>query len=193
MATEGFDRGVIVADDSALMRDNVRSALGEPWRVFVAANGIEAVQYARVMRAALVLLDVRMPRMDGLDACAQIRVLPHYATTPIVMLTAYDDEDMRRRAKLAGATALFRKPFTIGRLRADLLPLLGGGLSAALRDRADPSRVTRQPDRPSLPADDLTRNSVVMEVCRDVEAAIAPRGYANVAEALAALRALSRR
>jgi two-component system chemotaxis response regulator CheY len=193
VATEDFDRGVIVADDSALMRDNVRSALGEPWRVFVVANGVEAVQYARITRAALVLLDVRMPRMDGLDACAQIRAMPNYATTPIVMLTAYDDEDMRRRARLAGATTLFRKPFTIGRLRADLLPLLGGGLHAALRDQVDPSRVVRRNDRPILPADDLTRNSAELAVCRDVEAAIAPRGYANVAEALAALRALSKR
>src|SRR5208282_3816277 len=106
LPTEAFDRGVIVADDSALMRDNVRSALGAPWRVFVAANGIEAVQYAASMRAALVVLDVRMPRMDGLDACALIRALPHYETTPIVMLTAYDDYDMRRRARQAGATKL---------------------------------------------------------------------------------------
>src|SRR5665213_2012408 len=121
MPTEGFDHGVIVADDSALMRDNVRSALGAPWRVFLAGNGLEAVQYASSMRAALVMLDFRMPRMDGLDACARIRALPHYATTPIVMLTAYDDEDMRHRAKQAGATTLFRKPFTIATLRAGLL------------------------------------------------------------------------
>ena len=65
-----MQRGVIVADDSIIIRDNVRAALGEPWRIFLAANGAEAVEYARGIKAELVLLDFRMPRMDGLDACS---------------------------------------------------------------------------------------------------------------------------
>src|ERR1700739_546991 len=112
---------VIVADDSPIIRDNVRVALGVPWRVFLAADGAEAVEYARTISAELVLLDFSMPRRDGLDACAVIRTMPHYASVPIVLLTAYDSGDLRRRASRAGATAVFAKPFTIDDLRDAVL------------------------------------------------------------------------
>jgi CheY-like chemotaxis protein len=175
------------------MRDNVRSALGPPWRVFLAGNGLEALQYASSMRAALVMLDFRMPRMDGLDACARIRALPHYATTPIVMLTAYDDEDMRQRAKQAGATTLFRKPFTIATLRAGLAPLLAASVDAAARGTGSQARADRRFDLAFSDNSWLTRDHEVLGVCREAESVVPPRRYANVAEAAAALRELSRR
>jgi len=191
MPAEGFDHGIIVADDSGLIRDNVRSALGPPWRIFVAANGIEALQYASSMHAVLVLLYVRMPQMDGLTACARIRQLPHYATTPIVMLTAYDDEDMRRRAQQAGATKLLRKPFTIDRLRADLAPLLAGNLAAAASGPV--GRTGRPSERDPIRANEFTRDQEVLGVCRDAEAVVDPRRYVDAAEVVAASRALPRR
>ena len=124
-------RGVIVADDSIIIRDNVRAALGEPWRIFLAADGVEAVEYARGMNAELVLLDFQMPRLDGVDTCALIRSLPNYAAVPIVLLTAYDSVDLRRRAAQAGATAVFSKPFSATALRAAVLPLIALGRDAA--------------------------------------------------------------
>jgi DNA-binding response OmpR family regulator len=191
MSTEAFSHGVIVADDSAQIRDNVRSALGPPWHVFMAANGIEAVQYASSIHAVLVLLDVSMPRMDGLDACARIRTMPHYETTPIVMLTAYDDEDMRRRARFAGATTLFRKPFTIDSLRAGLAPFLDASLDAVSRHQTAQSRDSAQPGRTSLSSDGLTRDQRALKVTRQAEASVVSRSYINVAAA--ALRELSKR
>ena len=96
MQPSDVQRGVIVADDSIIIRDNMRAALGEPWRIFLAADGVEAIEYARGMNAELVMLDFHMPRMDGVDTCALIRSLPNYASVPIVLLTAYDSVDLRR-------------------------------------------------------------------------------------------------
>ena len=61
--------------------------------------------------ARLVILDFKMPRLDGFAACAQIRHLPGYADVPIAMLTAFDDEEARAAARRAGVTAFLAKPF----------------------------------------------------------------------------------
>ena len=83
-------------------------------------DGLEAVELASQTLATLVLLDLRMPKMDGIEACQQIRALPRYATVPIVILTVFDGDGMKRRALRAGATAFLGKPFS----RAVLLAAL---------------------------------------------------------------------
>ena len=95
---------VVVADDEALIRDSFRLLLepepGIDW-VGEASNGREAVQRARQLRPDVVLMDVRMPLMDGLDATRAITAagLP----TRILVLTTYDSDMYLYRAILAGA------------------------------------------------------------------------------------------
>jgi CheY-like chemotaxis protein len=119
MHTEPFDQSFIIADNDSTMRGILRSVLQEPRRaVFLAADGLEAVEYAEHVVADLILLDVRMPKLDGLDACARIRDMPRYKSVPIMILSAYDNEVARRKAKRLGATAFVAKPFsTDGLLR----------------------------------------------------------------------------
>lgn len=124
MPSEAVSHGVIVADDSSIVRLNLRAALGDHWHVFLARNGEEACAFARGMAAALVVLDYRMSGIDGLAACRLIRALPRYAGVPIVILTAYDNLDLRRQAAEAGAAAVFPKPFTTTALRDGLMPLI---------------------------------------------------------------------
>jgi CheY-like chemotaxis protein len=64
--------------------------------------------------------------MDGIEACQQIRALPRYAAVPIVLLTVFDVEGMKRRALRAGASAFLSKPFSRGALLAALGPLIAG-------------------------------------------------------------------
>jgi CheY-like chemotaxis protein len=105
-------RGVILADNDGLMRGVIRSVLVRVEQlVFPAADGVEAVALARQFRARLVMLDVAMPRLNGLLACEAIRGLPGYANVPIVMLTAYNDAPMRHAAKRLGANDFITKPF----------------------------------------------------------------------------------
>jgi two-component system chemotaxis response regulator CheY len=182
-------RGVIVADDSIIIRDNVRAALGEPYRIFLAADGVEALEYARGMKAELVLLDFHMPRLDGVDTCVLLRKLPDYASVPIVLLTAYDSVDLRRRAAHAGATAVFSKPFSANVLRAGVLPLIALGRDAA-QARGLP---VMRPTPAAQESDDLAAGRDVLAVYRKVEAAADPHRYPSFSETMAARRMKSRR
>jgi DNA-binding response OmpR family regulator len=80
-------------------------------RVFVAADGVEAVTLAGQLKARLVLLDIGMPNLSGLLTLEAIRALPGYANVPIVMLTGYSGERMRMAAMELGANDFITKPF----------------------------------------------------------------------------------
>jgi CheY-like chemotaxis protein len=184
-------RGVIAADDSIIIRDNVRGALGGPWQVFLAVDGAEAIEYARRLTAQLVLLDLRMPRVDGIAACACIRNLPGYADVPIMLLTAYDSPELRRRAKSAGATDIFAKPFTAAALQQR---------AAALMASFQPGVARAGPAMPPLglaetdsPLDALAAGREVLAVHRQVEEAARQRPNISFAEIMAAWRAQARR
>jgi CheY-like chemotaxis protein len=186
-------RGVIVADDSIIIRDNVRVALGEPWHIFLAVDGVEAVEFARGVTAELVLLDFQMPRMDGLDTCALIRNLPNYGSVPIVLLTAYDSVDLRRRAGHAGATAVFPKPFSANALRAGVLPLIALGRDAARAPGPSGLSAAPPPAPDAEASGELEAGRDILAVYRKVEAAIDPRRYASFVEIMAARHMKARR
>ena len=127
-----IDQHIIIADNDSSIRGILRSVLDHPRRaLYLAANGLEAVEFAQHLNANLVLLDMRMPQLDGLEACARIRQVPRYADIPIVILTAFDNDVVRRKAQRAGATAFWVKPFTTEALLRNLAPLiqLGGDVT----------------------------------------------------------------
>ncbi len=121
--------GVIVAEDNGAWRDILRTFLMDcGLLVLLVRDGAEAVELASSTSARLVLLDVRMPRMDGLQACAHIRGLPGYACVPIVMLSGYGNTATRAAAEQVGANLFLTKPISNFALRQAILPLLGVGL-----------------------------------------------------------------
>jgi two-component system chemotaxis response regulator CheY len=125
LAIEPLDETVIIADNDAMMRGLLRTALEQPRRtLLLCADGFEAVELANQTLATLVLLDLRMPRVDGIEACLRIRQLPRYASVPIVILTVFDGDVLRRRALRAGATAFVGKPFSRGALLQVVSPLI---------------------------------------------------------------------
>jgi CheY-like chemotaxis protein len=185
MQPGALQRGVVAADDSVIIRSNVRVALGNLWHVFLAIDGAEAIEYARQFDAELVVLDVRMPNVDGLDACAIIRNLPRYRSVPIVLLTAYDNDDLRRRASYAGATEIFPKPFSAAALRQRALTLVGSARAPSQDEPSDPSA--------DPPWNGLSAGRDVLEVHRQVEAAAKQGRQASFREIMAAWRAGTRR
>ena len=104
---------ILIVDDELPILDLVRFTLEDAEvRVVEASDGVEALALARRVRPDLILLDVHMPRLDGLEACRQIRREPALARTPIVMLTAAGQEADRARGREAGADEYLTKPFS---------------------------------------------------------------------------------
>ena len=127
LAIEPFEETVIVADNDSMMRGLLRTALEQPKRtLLLCADGLEALELAHQTLATLVLLDLRMPRIDGIEACLRIRQLPRYGSVPIVILTVFDGETLRQRALRAGASAFLGKPFSREVLLREINPLIAG-------------------------------------------------------------------
>ena len=108
------DRVVLIVDDDPFIRRLIVTTL-EGVSTFVlheASDGAEAVQTARREGPRLVFLDIDMPRLDGIEACRQMRSEATMAGAKIVMLTASVDDSARARAAEAGADRFLTKPFS---------------------------------------------------------------------------------
>jgi two-component system sensor histidine kinase/response regulator len=107
--SRGF--AVLVVDDSEDNRFAARAALaGQRYEVVEAVGGAEAIAIFEAARPDCILLDVRMPDMDGFEVCARIRALPHGLETPIIFLTGLRDLETFDRALSAGGTDYLTKP-----------------------------------------------------------------------------------
>lgn len=102
---------ILVVDDNAENRALAQAALDDEGYVTVlAADGADGIAAFAAERPDCVLLDVRMPGMDGFAVCARIRALPNGAATPIIFLTALRDVDTFDKALMAGADDFLTKP-----------------------------------------------------------------------------------
>ena len=110
---------VIIAEDEALIRLDLKEMLEEDGYVIVgeAADGEAAVKLTESVRPDLVIMDVKMPVLDGVSAAERITA-QHLA--PVIILTAFSQSDLVKRASDAGAMAYLVKPFT----KADLIPAI---------------------------------------------------------------------
>lgn len=118
----------IVVDDDPVIRSILRSTLaGIGIGVHLAADGAEAIAMASRHKVGLLLLDLHMPKLNGLDTCERLRALPGYATTPIVVLTGHGGQRAQDAAAAVGATMFLTKPFRPSGLLRALAHLLGAG------------------------------------------------------------------
>lgn len=108
---------IIAVDDSTLMHEMIQKALGKEYRVLVVDNAVDALSMIYHEPVVLLLLDVSMPGIDGLELCRTVRSLPQYKTLPIIMLTARDGAFDKVQGRLAGATEYLTKPFDSDKLR----------------------------------------------------------------------------
>jgi two-component system, response regulator PdtaR len=110
---------VVVAEDEAIIRLDLVEMLGDEGYVVVgqAGDGEEAVRLAEELQPDLVMLDVKMPVLDGISAAERIAAA---RIAPVVMLTAFSQRELVERARDAGAMAYLVKPFTQG----DLVPAI---------------------------------------------------------------------
>src|SRR5215208_5600164 len=127
MRTEGVPARLLIADDHALAREGMRSMLAsEPDLQIVgeAKDGEEALELCRRFRPELVLMDVRMPKMDGLEATRAIKeVSPQ---TAILMVSTYESQEYLVEAIKAGAAGYVLKEATKGQLLSTVRRVLDG-------------------------------------------------------------------
>ena len=103
---------ILIADDEETVRSLVKRLLGKTYRILEAENGEEAVKVAVNEKPDLILMDILMPRMDGLTACYAIKRNPATKEIPVVMLTAVDYELNRKLSQdVMGAQDYITKPF----------------------------------------------------------------------------------
>ena len=108
------------------MRQMVAFALTSGgYNVKEAEDGIAALEVAKTQKFDAVITDVNMPRMDGIELIRQLRALPSYKFTPLLMLTTESGADKKSESKAAGATGWLVKPFDPEQLLATVRKVLG--------------------------------------------------------------------
>ena len=103
-------RILIVEDQPAQREHLIRIFKCSRFEVFEAGDGAEGVEQAYIRKPDLVLMDLRMPRMDGIEAIRLLRKTPKTSAVPIIVVTAWHNERIRARACRAGANLYLTKP-----------------------------------------------------------------------------------
>lgn len=118
----------LIVDDSSVMRKIVERALRQAGLdlaiVHEAGTGIEGLDVLRTKPVDLILSDINMPTMDGLEFLRQIRAQNLAPGVPVVMITTESSEEHVKQAILAGARGYIRKPFTAEQVKERVLPLV---------------------------------------------------------------------
>lgn len=152
MPTLAPPKKILTVEDNAIVSADVRSILeGAGYDVCPdARDGEQAVEYVRAFAPDLILLDLTLPRIDGVDAASRIR---EESDAPILLLTASTDPEMLERASTAGTSGLIRKPFSehglLSAVRSRLAELDADDFSlrvmidSMIRDGADESTIVR--------------------------------------------------
>ena len=115
---------IMIVDDSLFMRNRLDKLLTKHgYETTMACDGVEAVRAFAESRPDVVLMDITMPRKDGLEALAEIRKLD--VTSAVIMLTALDQPQLASQAILAGAKDFLTKPVQLGQLLRSLEKAMG--------------------------------------------------------------------
>ena len=120
---------VLVVDDSKVMREMIAACLRPDASLTItqAASGLEAIERLSLARFHLVVLDLNMPDISGIEVLEFVRAQDNLKTLPILVVTTRGDEASRAHAMAAGATLFVTKPFTPDAIAQDAQRLLDGG------------------------------------------------------------------
>lgn len=115
---------ILYVDDARSMRRLVDLVLTPDFDVSLAADGREGLALAQQQNYDVIISDVNMPNMTGLQLLEALRQLPAYQFTPILMLTTEASDDLKRQGKRLGATGWIVKPFNPEKLSASIKKVL---------------------------------------------------------------------
>lgn len=131
---------ILIVDDNDDIRDLLtRQMKTHGFTVATARNGVEAVEMAASAEPALILMDINLPELDGLEATMQIRAVDVDKHTPIIALTAYALPDDESRATAAGCDAFHAKPIDFDKLFCQIQTLIGDSSDAGEQGSSEPA------------------------------------------------------
>lgn len=102
---------ILAVDDSPIIQEMIKRTLANDYNVLLANSAVDALSLIYHQSIALLLLDVSMPEVDGLELCRTLRSMPQFRDLPIMLLTARDKAFDKVQGRLAGATEYLTKPF----------------------------------------------------------------------------------
>lgn len=110
---------ILSVDDSSSLRQMVGLVLrGSGYEVVEAFDGVDALSKIKGRQVDLILTDINMPQMDGIELTRHLRAIPEYRFVPVVLLTTESHPEKKQEGRAAGATAWIVKPFTPDQLLA---------------------------------------------------------------------------
>lgn len=120
---------VLAVDDSPIVQQLLKNALADYYRLLVTGDAMSALSLLFQEPIAVLVLDVMMPDMDGLELCRTIRNLPQFKSLPIIMVTSKDAAFDKIQGQMAGATEYLTKPFEPEQLRQTIHRVVGSPLA----------------------------------------------------------------
>jgi two-component system response regulator RpaA len=114
---------ILICDDEPALRELVRASLSDGYRFAEASDGLLAIELARELEPDIVILDLMLPRLGGLEVLAQLQTDEQLRDVPVLVITAWNET--REDVLAAGAAEFVEKPFDPDELRASIEKLLG--------------------------------------------------------------------
>lgn len=177
LSSDANVRSILIVDDSAFEQRMLVDLLSEmPYRVSVAFNGLQGYQLAMANQPDLILLDVRMPSMDGYTCCRLLKANPATHDIPVIFLSGADAAEDRIMGLSIGGVDFVSKPFTPGELAARIhvhlnlmrrAPSAEAALPAAPQQPVNPDAVIVSAAK-RLIADNLAALPSLSEIARSV-------------------------
>ncbi|MBU6439693.1 MAG: response regulator [Betaproteobacteria bacterium] len=120
-----MSKTILIVDDSASLRQVVNIALSSAgYEVIEACDGVDALSKLDGRKVHLIISDVNMPNMDGIELVRQVKTKPDYKFTPIIMLTTESQAEKKAEGQAAGARAWVVKPFQPAQMLAAVAKLM---------------------------------------------------------------------
>jgi len=164
-----------VADDVALNRALVAGYFeGTAHKLITATNGLEALEQAEKHRPDIILMDMRMPELDGHEATRRLRTNPALKHIPVIAVTAssFREEEAKARKICDG---FIRKPFNRAELIAELHKFLKTAAAPAVQSVSEPTPAPRSESSAAVPSDVLARRPELMLALREQQQTVWPR------------------
>ncbi|HEY9672939.1 MAG TPA: response regulator [Waterburya sp.] len=124
MSLQSQQPTILAVDDSPVMQEMIKQALAQDYNVLVADSAEAALSLLYHQPITMLLLDVCMPEIDGLELCRTLRSLPEFRDLPIMLVTGKDRVFDKVQGRLAGANEYLTKPFNAEQLRQSCRQLL---------------------------------------------------------------------